>query len=365
MSSGRGKRAALLEALLRELRDFSDQDVLFSQALAERLGINLTDFKCLSILERNGAVTAGKLAELTGLTSGAITGLIDRLEKAGWARRVRDPNDRRHVIIEAVAERKGDFEALFSTSGRAMAELMEGYSEEQLGFLLDFLTRSAALMREETGKLRAEGGSRTEGPPGEFSSPLGALKSARLRFMSGASRATLRADAKLELLYLARFEGKAPNVKEEAGTVSVQYPRFSLLDWRKQSAEIALNATIPWQLEFKGGVSRLDAELGTLRLESMELTGGASDCVVRLPPPSGTVPIRVSGGASDLTFHLPAKAAARLQVKGGVSKLAFQEHRLGAVGGTMNLESPDYKSAEDRYDIEFLGGASNLSVLSR
>jgi hypothetical protein len=52
-------------------------------------------------------------------------------------------------------------------------------------------------------------------------------------------------------------------------------------------------------------------------------------------------------------------------VKGGVSKLAFQAHRLGAVGGTMNLESPDYKGAENRYDIEFLGGASNLSVLSR
>ena len=365
MSSGRGKRAALLESLLRELRDFSDQDVLFSQALAERLGINLTDFKCLSILERNGAVTAGKLAELTGLTSGAVTGLIDRLEKAGWARRVRDPHDRRHVIIEAVAERSADFEALFSTSGRAMAGLVEGYSEEQLGFLVDFFTRSAALLREETGKLRAEAGSRSEGTAGEFSSPLGAVKSARLRFVSGASRATLRTDARMELLYMARFEGKAPTVKEEAGTISVQYPRFSLLDWRKQAAAITLNATIPWHLELKGGVSKLDAELSALRLEALELTGGASDCVVRLPLPVGTVPIRVSGGASDLTLHLPAGAAARLQVKGGVSKLAFQDHRLGAVGGTMNLESPDYKSAENRYDIEFLGGASNLSVLSR
>jgi hypothetical protein len=169
----------------------------------------------------------------------------------------------------------------------------------------------------------------------------------------------------MELLYMARFEGKAPTVKEEAGTISVQYPRFSLLDWRKQAAAITLNATIPWHLELKGGVSKLDAELSALRLEALELTGGASDCVVRLPLPVGTVPIRVSGGASDLTLHLPAGAAARLQVKGGVSKLAFQDHRLGAVGGTMNLESPDYKSAENRYDIEFLGGASNLSVLSR
>jgi DNA-binding MarR family transcriptional regulator len=365
VSSGRGKRAAVLESLLRELRDFSDQDVLFSQALADRLGMNLTDFKCLSILERNGAVTAGKLAELTGLTSGAVTGLIDRLEKAGWARRVRDPNDRRHVIIEAATERGADFEALFSTSGRAMSELVEDYSEEQLAFLLDFLTRGAALLREETTRLRAEGGGRSAGTGGEFSSPLGEVKSARLRFVSGASRATLRADAQLEPLYVARFEGKVPTVKVEAGTLSIQYPRFSLLDWRKQAAQITLNGTIPWQLEFKGGVSKLDAELGALRLEALELTGGASDCVVRLPPPSGTVPIRVSGGVSDLSFHLPAGAAARLQVKGGASKLAFQEHRLGAVGGVINLESPDYKSAADRYDIEVLGGASNVSVTSR
>src|SRR4051794_26920350 len=104
-----------MAALQQELRNFSDQDVLFSQALADRLGINLTDFKCLSILERTGAVTAGKLAELTGLTTGAVTGLIDRLEKAGWARRVRDPNDRRHVIIEAAKERSADFEALFGS----------------------------------------------------------------------------------------------------------------------------------------------------------------------------------------------------------------------------------------------------------
>jgi DNA-binding MarR family transcriptional regulator len=346
----------LLGPLLRELRDFSDQDVLFSHALADRLGINLTDFKCLSILERNGAVTAGKLAGLTGLTSGAVTGLIDRLEKAGWARRVRDPNDRRHVIIEAVAERGADFEALFSSSGRAMAGLVEGYSDEQLGFLLDFLTRGAALLREETARMRSEAGVRSVGAPGEFSSPLGALKSARLRFMAGASKVTLRADARMPQLYVARFEGKVPTVKEEGGTISVQYPRFSLMDWRKQAAEISLNGTISWQLELKGGVSRLDAELGALRLEGLELTGGASDVVVRLPPASGTVPIRIIGGASDLTLHLPAGAVARLQVKGGVSKLAFQDHRLGAVGGLLNLESPDYKSAADSFSACYLGG---------
>lgn len=365
VSSGQGKRAALLEALQRELRDFSDQDVLFSQALADRLGINLTDFKCLSILERTGAVTAGKLAELTGLTSGAVTGLIDRLEKAGWARRVRDPNDRRHVIIEAASERRADFEALFSTSGRAMVELAEEFSDAQLGLLVDFFTRGAGALREETAKVRAEAGTRSAVLPGEFSAELGALTSARLRFLSGVSRATLKADADLSQLCVAHFEGKPPTVREEAGTVSIQYARFSLLDWRKQAADITLNSSIPWQIELKGGVSKLDADLSALRLESLELTGGATDVVVKLPRPSGTVSIRISGGGSDLSFQLPAGVVARLQVKGGVSKLAFQEHRLGAVGGPLNLESPEYKNEADRYDFELTGGASNLSVVNR
>jgi hypothetical protein len=183
--------------------------------------------------------------------------------------------------------------------------------------------------------------------------------------MSGVSQATMRAGAPLTELYVARFQGRAPTVKEEGGTVSIQYPRFSLLDWRKMSADLTLNGTIPWHIELKGGVSKLEAELSALRLEALELTGGASDVVVTLPRPSGTVAIRVVGGASDLTFHLPVGAVARLQVKGDVSGLAFQEHRLGSVGGLVSLESPDYKSATDRYDIEVLGGASNLSVVSR
>jgi DNA-binding MarR family transcriptional regulator len=365
VSSGRAKRAKLLEGLGRELRNFSDQDVLFSQVLADRLGMNLTDFKCLSILERTGAVTAGQLAELTGLTSGAITGLIDRLEKAGFARRGRDPKDRRHVIIEAVPERSSDFEALLGASGRAMAELCAGYTEEQLDLILDFLTQGAALLHGETAKLRAEKGARAADAHGELSSPLGTLERARLRFMSGASHLTLRADAQLAQLYVARFTGRSPTVREEAGTVQIQYPRFSLLDWRKLSADIVLNGSIPWQLELKGGVSKLNADLSALRLESFELTGGASDSTAILPKPSGVVPVRVAGGTSDLSVSLPTGADARLRVKGGVSKLAFLEQRLDAVGGPLSLETPDYKSARDRYEIDVLGGASNLTVEAR
>ncbi|WP_224250022.1 MarR family winged helix-turn-helix transcriptional regulator [Hyalangium gracile] len=365
MSSVQGARSAMFEAVRRELRDFSDQDILFSQAIADRLGVTLTDLKCLSILERTGAVTAGRLAELTGLTSGAITGLIDRLEKGGWVRRVRDPKDRRHVIIEAVPDKGDAFDAAFGTSRGALDELISSYTPEQLECILDFLHRGAEMLREETARMRAEAGARSASTPGEVSLPLRGLTSARLRFVSGASQVTLRASAELTELMVARFEGRPPVVREEAGTVSIQYQRFSLLDWRKLGADIALNASIPWRIELKGGASKLDARLEELRLESLELSSGASQLTLALPPPSGTVPIRIVGGASDVTFTLPARTAARMQVKGGASALAFNEQYLGAAGGQTSLETSDYRSVADRYDFEVMGGASNLSIKSR
>jgi DNA-binding MarR family transcriptional regulator len=364
MSSGQGKRSESFEAMRRELRDFSDQQILFSQALAERLGITLTDLTCLSILERTGAITAGRLAELTGLTSGAITGLLDRLEKGGWARRVRDPKDRRSVFIEIMPSNGAVFDEAVGSSRAALEALISSYTSEQLGFVQDFLHRGAAMFREETVKLRAAG-NREPSASGELSLPLGALKSARLKFGSGATAVTLRSNDSMPELLAARFEGKPPTVKEEAGTVSIQYHRFSLLDWRKLGADITLNGSIPWSLELKGGVSKMEADLRELRLQSLEVMSGVSQMNVALPPPSGTVPVRIVGGASDVTFTIPARTAARLQLKGGASALHFNEQHLGAVGGQTSLESPEFKSAADRYDFEVLGGASNLNVKTR
>src|SRR5438105_15388836 len=97
----RPSRAKLLQTLATEVgRTLSTHTVMLHAAVAERLGLNITDHKALDFACRGGGpVTAGELAELTGLTTGAITGVIDRLEKAGFARRERDPNDRRRIIL--------------------------------------------------------------------------------------------------------------------------------------------------------------------------------------------------------------------------------------------------------------------------
>src|ERR1700750_601969 len=94
------KRAALLKTVGQELgRELGARTILFHQAMADLAGISITDMKCLDYVDRGGDITAGDLARLTGLTTGAITAAIDRLEKADLAQRERSETDRRKVFI--------------------------------------------------------------------------------------------------------------------------------------------------------------------------------------------------------------------------------------------------------------------------
>lgn len=157
MSRAGRTRSELTTVLERELREAGTLGVLHSQAIADRLGINPTDLECLGSLEQTGRMSAGRLAELTGLTTGAITGLLDRLEAAGYVRRERDPGDRRRVIVEPLRERLGrEIAPLFAPMARAMAELYSGYSEKELAVLVDFATRCNEVMRTRIRWLREQ-----------------------------------------------------------------------------------------------------------------------------------------------------------------------------------------------------------------
>lgn len=150
------RRAALLAALERELRQLSAQKVLFSHAVAERLGMHQTDLECLGFLYDEGPVPAGRLAALTGLTTGAVTRMVDRLERAGYVQREPDPRDRRQVIVRAVPERLAEVIPLFEGMRQAMRKLFARYSDEELALILDFATRASATGQEEIARLRAE-----------------------------------------------------------------------------------------------------------------------------------------------------------------------------------------------------------------
>ena len=96
-------RDDLVAAVLRATRKGSSQSALFSQAVAERLGLAVTDVECLDVLLTEGRLTVGRLAELTGLTTGSATRMVDRLEQAGYVKRVADAVDRRRVLVEPVS----------------------------------------------------------------------------------------------------------------------------------------------------------------------------------------------------------------------------------------------------------------------
>lgn len=165
-SSSGAHRAALLAAIDRDTRQASALGVMFSQTVAAQLGITGTDLECLDIIGLEGVITAGKLAEATGLTTGAVTGILDRLEKAGFAQRKRDPHDRRKVLVRtlpAVEERIGPY---YRSLAAGMGELLAAYSDAELALIQDFMAKSHAIMVREVTKLRA-GTAKNERGPGE------------------------------------------------------------------------------------------------------------------------------------------------------------------------------------------------------
>jgi DNA-binding MarR family transcriptional regulator len=101
---GRTSKRQLIDQVVSEFRASGNQDDAFDNIAAERLGLSRTDLHCINAIENAGGLTAGQLAVESGLTTGAVTGVIDRLERAGFARRVADPHDRRRVIVEVTPE---------------------------------------------------------------------------------------------------------------------------------------------------------------------------------------------------------------------------------------------------------------------
>jgi DNA-binding MarR family transcriptional regulator len=134
-------RAALMQELEHAVRKSSAIGVIFGQTVANAVGVSGSDLECLDFLNIEGRVTAGRLAELTGLTTGAITGLVDRMEKAGLVRRERDEEDRRKVYIAIVPEAMGKIAQYYVPLQKAVTKNWEGYTDAELRLVVRFLTQ--------------------------------------------------------------------------------------------------------------------------------------------------------------------------------------------------------------------------------
>jgi DNA-binding MarR family transcriptional regulator len=141
-------RAELLRTLDETLRKVGAQSVLISDTVAKLVGLNSTDLECLDLIGLAGPTTAGRLAAHTGLTTGAMTAVIDRLERAGCARRVRNAEDRRCVVVEALPDRVRQISALYQPVATAVSRLNEEYNDRQLAVVVDYLSRAVTLAAE-------------------------------------------------------------------------------------------------------------------------------------------------------------------------------------------------------------------------
>jgi DNA-binding MarR family transcriptional regulator len=152
----------LFEELVYEVRRSQNATDRYDEAVADAIGVNRTDLRCLDVIEREGRVSAGRLAKETGLTTGAITSVLDRLERAGHARRVRDPGDRRRVLVEITPEAREHSGRFYAEHAALGERLFRRYTEEQLELLLEFVRggrefneRAAASLEEQTRRERA------------------------------------------------------------------------------------------------------------------------------------------------------------------------------------------------------------------
>jgi DNA-binding MarR family transcriptional regulator len=363
----------------RSLRRMLALGLVFHEAVAVRLGINATDLKCLELAAGEESVTPTRLAELAGLTSGAITGVLDRLERAGIISRGADPADRRRVVVRVEPDRLDQITTMY----RPVVDAARGSDAASRRAARQYLDTVSTALEHETARLRAAshggmvddryvaplmGATRgrlvvISGAPrlSMTAAPFGPQAVARVVMETSASRLSLSGGTAPDQLATASFEGPAPDVRVTDGTVTVRYRR-PRLDMRSRRARISLNRSIPWAVEISGGVTDFDADLRDVALSGLQLNGGVNHLRLELGPPSGTVRLEINGSASDARMGRPPGTDVALRVRGVLSNLLFDDEKRDTVGGELRMQSRGFGRATDRYEIDMSGGAARLTI---
>jgi DNA-binding MarR family transcriptional regulator len=359
----------------------------YDEALADRLGLNPTDLRCLELVIAEPGITAGRLAERAELTTGAVTGVVDRLERADFVRRQPDPADRRSVTISPVEHRAGEVRAAVTPLARAVETALERLAGAEREAVVGFLDAATLAVHEETARLRARArggfvGTTYTAPLGEVTrgrlvfitgaprlalklSPLGPRATARMIMETAASRLRFEGAAPAGELVRAAFDGPLPDVRVAGGVVTMRYRREALAAFSGRGARVELAAGIPWTIDVDGGITDLDGSLAAIALAGLSIEGGANHVSLDLPAPAGSVTVRLDGVASDVRFRRPAGTQAALAVDGGIARVRLDSEKQENIGGRRRFQTDGFAAAPDRYEIEVLGGASQVRVETR
>jgi DNA-binding MarR family transcriptional regulator len=150
-------RRELLDRLSLAIRASQNASEAFDEFVSAAVGINRTDMRCLDILGQRGPLTAGQLAAAMHLSSGAITTLVDRLERAGYARRRRDTEDRRRVLVELVPGMVERALPYYEPLYHGTVRLLENHSDEEIELMIDFLVKGREMVEQELERLEQAG----------------------------------------------------------------------------------------------------------------------------------------------------------------------------------------------------------------
>lgn len=201
------------------------------------------------------------------------------------------------------------------------------------------------------------------------------LSTANLDLDFGASSVDLRGASLGEDLYRARFEfptGEQPPVvrlDRSSSTLHIQHqerpPRFTFgFSPMHDRVDLSLSDRVPWIVAIRGGAVDSALDLTGLEISRLQLSGGASRSDIRMRDPKATVSVDISGGAADITLHIPSGSAWQVKVTGGASDLEVDGAHYGGFGDK-SQQSDGYAQATDRFDIRASGGATHIRLLTR
>ncbi|HYM51818.1 MAG TPA: MarR family transcriptional regulator [Candidatus Limnocylindrales bacterium] len=156
-------RERLLQHVIGGVRALDGELDLMDQAIADALSLNRTDAQCMDLITRFGPITAGELAHRTGLTAGAITTVLDRLEAGRWIARRHDTQDRRRILVERNEAKAGQFQPIFSELVRSTRQALDAYSDQQLAVIDTFLQQLTAVVSQHRTRLLSRRGSANAG----------------------------------------------------------------------------------------------------------------------------------------------------------------------------------------------------------
>ncbi len=192
----------------------------------------------------------------------------------------------------------------------------------------------------------------------------------QLTITSGMADARLRIDPEAtDLIAIDWNDGTPPRLRMSASELRLSWSTTfeawlrSMISSEDRDIQIVLHPEVEWTLQVRNGLSHFEADLASGKLARLEISGGISDARLDLPSPAAVVPIRISGGASDVLLHRPTLVPVGLAVSGGIAGLRLDDQYFDAIGGGSRLATGPVHGDAPRYAVEISGGASSLHVV--